>query len=69
MPFRAVVVLQLHCEESLMCPACLTTLVLIVTGSTSVGSFTGFAMNKFHRCDQESLKEGDIHEETQDRNT
>lgn len=52
-----------------MCPACLTTLVLIVTGSTSVGSFTAFAMNKFYRCDQESLKEGDTHEETQDRNT
>jgi hypothetical protein len=29
-----------------MCPACLTTLALIVTGSTSVGSLTAFAMNK-----------------------
>lgn len=29
-----------------MCPACLTTLALIVTGSTSVGGLTALAMNK-----------------------
>jgi hypothetical protein len=29
-----------------MCPACLTTLALIVTGSTSVGSLTAFAVKK-----------------------
>ena len=28
-----------------MCPACLTTLALIVTGSTSVGSLTALSMS------------------------
>ena len=47
-----------------MCPACLTTVALIVTGSTSVGGLTAFAMNKSYRCKNNLMirrerKEGD----------
>ena len=45
------------------------TVALIMTGTTSVGTLTAFAVNKYSRCDQESTKEGDIHEGTQNRNT
>jgi hypothetical protein len=31
-----------------MCPACLTTLALIATGSTSVGGLTAFAVNMLY---------------------
>ena len=58
-----------------MCPACLTTLVLIVTGSSSVGGRTAFAMNNTYRCNNNSTtrrehKEGDpSDDEAQDGDT
>lgn len=52
-----------------MYPGCLTTVALIMTGSTSVGGLTAFAIDKLYRRDQETIKEGDVHEGTQDWNT
>lgn len=36
-----------------MCPVCLTTMAVIVTGSTSAGSFTGLTMKLAQRRGQE----------------
>jgi len=58
-----------------MCPACLTTVALIVTGSTSVGGLTAFAMNKSYRPKNDFTirsepKEGDTSDdEAQDWDT
>ncbi len=43
-------------EESMMCPACLTTLAWLTIGTTSAGSATALAMNRHRRVDRNDDK-------------
>ena len=36
-------------KETLMCPACLTTLAFVAAGTTSAGGITGFIIHKIFR--------------------